>query len=119
MSQTPQARTLSPDAGGQNDSLRIRVCLSAMGASRRQDGIDSLRIRVCLSAILCDRIDSSVRKGRVSKSVFVETARQRREVDRAQALSGPGLATADDCDDGESVLRMGLRGPKHLIKHLA
>ena len=78
MSQTPQARTLSPDAGGQNDSLRIRVCLSA---------------------ILCDRIDSSVRKGRVSKSVFVETARQRREVDRAQALSGPGLATADDCDD--------------------
>ena len=79
-----------------------------MGASRRQDGIDSLRIRVCLSAILCDRIDSSVRKGRVSKSVFVETARQRREVDRAQALSCPGLAISDEGDDREKVSRVGL-----------
>ena len=33
------------------------------------------------------------------------TARQRGEVDRAQASSGPGLATADDCDDGEEVFR--------------
>jgi len=43
------------------------------------------------------------------------TARRRGEVDRVQALSGPGLATADDCDDGEEVSRVGLRYPKHLI----
>ena len=42
-------------------------------------------------------------------------ARQREEVDRAQALSGPGLATADDCDDGEEVSRAKLRYPKHLM----
>ena len=28
------------------------------------------------------------------------------EVDRAQHLAGPGLATADDCDDGEEVSRV-------------
>ena len=43
------------------------------------------------------------------------TARQRGEVDRAQALSDPGLATADDCDGGEAVSRVGLRCPKHLM----
>ena len=43
------------------------------------------------------------------------TARQRGEVDRAQASSGPGLATADDCDDGEEVSRVGLRYPQHLM----
>ena len=36
-------------------------------------------------------------------------------MDRAQALSGPGLATADDCDDGEEVSRAGLRYPQHLM----
>ena len=36
-------------------------------------------------------------------------------MDRAQALSGPGLATADDCDDGEEVSRVRLRYPKHLM----
>ena len=30
------------------------------------------------------------------------TAQQRGEVDCTQALSGPGLATADDCEDGEN-----------------
>ena len=43
------------------------------------------------------------------------TARRRGEVDRVQALSGPGLATADDCDDGEDVSRVRLRYPKNLI----
>ena len=43
------------------------------------------------------------------------TARQRGEVDRAQALSDPGLATADDCNGGEEVSRVGLRCPKHLM----
>ena len=43
------------------------------------------------------------------------TARQRGEVDRAHAWSGPGLATADDCDDGEEVSRVRLRYPKHLM----
>ena len=34
------------------------------------------------------------------------TARQRGEADRAQAFSGPGLATAEDCDDGdENVMK--------------
>ena len=28
---------------------------------------------------------------------------------------GPGLATADDCDDGEEVSRVRLRYPKHLL----
>ena len=36
-------------------------------------------------------------------------------MDRAQALSGPGLATADDCDDGEDVSRVRLRYPKNLM----
>jgi hypothetical protein len=35
-------------------------------------------------------------------------------VDLAQAWSGPGLATADDCDDREEASRVGLRYPKHL-----
>jgi hypothetical protein len=30
--------------------------------------------------------------------------RPKREVDRAQAWSGPELATADDCDEREEVL---------------
>ena len=34
-------------------------------------------------------------------------------MDGAQALSGPGLATADDCDDAEEVSRVGLRYPQH------
>ena len=29
--------------------------------------------------------------------------------------AGPGLATADDCDDGEEVSRVRLRYPKHLM----
>jgi hypothetical protein len=37
------------------------------------------------------------------------TARQRGEVDRPLAWSCPGLATADDCDDGEEVSKVGLR----------
>ena len=37
------------------------------------------------------------------------------EVDRAQHLAGPGLATADDCDDGEEVSRLRLRYPEHLL----
>ena len=36
-------------------------------------------------------------------------------MDRAQALSDPGLATADDCNGGEEVSRVGLRCPKHLM----
>ena len=44
-------------------------------------------------------------------------------MDRAQQLAGPGLATADDCDDGddddvyygEEVSRPRLRYPKHLM----
>ena len=36
-------------------------------------------------------------------------------MDRAQHLAGPGLATADDCDDGEEVSRVRLRYPKHLM----
>ena len=36
-------------------------------------------------------------------------------MDGAKALSGPGLATADDCDDGEEVSRAGLRYPQHLM----
>ena len=41
------------------------------------------------------------------------TARRRRGEDRAQARSGPGLATADDCDDGGEVSRVELHCPKH------
>ena len=37
------------------------------------------------------------------------------KVDRAQHLAGPGLATADDCDDGEEVSGVRLRYPKHLM----
>ena len=33
----------------------------------------------------------------------------------AQRCAGPGLATADDCDDGEKVSRVRLRYPKHLM----
>ena len=33
----------------------------------------------------------------------------------AQRCAGPGLATADDCDDGEEVSRVRLRYPKHLM----
>ena len=36
-------------------------------------------------------------------------------MDRAQHFAGPGLATADDCDDGEEVSRVRLRYPKHLM----
>ena len=36
-------------------------------------------------------------------------------MDRAQHLVGPGLATADDCDDGEEISRVRLRYPKHLM----
>ena len=36
-------------------------------------------------------------------------------MDRAQHFAGPGLATADDCDDGEEVSRVRLRHPKHLM----
>ena len=36
-------------------------------------------------------------------------------MDRAQHLAGPGLATADDCDDGEEVSRVRLRYPRHLM----
>ena len=36
-------------------------------------------------------------------------------MDRAEHLAGPGLATADDCDDGEEVSRAGLRYPQHLM----
>ena len=32
-----------------------------------------------------------------------------------QRCAGPGLATADDCDDGEEVSRVRLRYPKHLM----
>ena len=35
------------------------------------------------------------------------TARQRGAADRTHAWSGPGLATDDDCDDGEEVSRVG------------
>ena len=30
-------------------------------------------------------------------------------------FAGPGLATADDCDDGEEVSRVRLRYPRHLM----
>ena len=33
----------------------------------------------------------------------------------AQHFAGPGLATADDCDDGEEVSRVRLPYPKHLM----
>ena len=33
----------------------------------------------------------------------------------AQRCAGPGLATADDCDDGEEVSRVRLRYPRHLM----
>ena len=36
-------------------------------------------------------------------------------MDRAQHVAGPGLATADDCDEGEEVSRVRLRYPKHLM----
>ena len=36
-------------------------------------------------------------------------------MDRAQHFAGPGLATADDCDDGEEVSRVRLRYPRHLM----
>ena len=36
-------------------------------------------------------------------------------MDRAQHFAGPGLATADDCDDGEEVSRVRLQYPKHLM----
>ena len=34
------------------------------------------------------------------------TARRRGELNCAQALSGPGHATADDCNDGEEVSKV-------------
>ena len=39
-------------------------------------------------------------------------------MDRAQHFAGPGLATADDCDDGEEVSRVRLRYPRHLMSGL-
>ena len=66
-------------------------------------------------------MNSSVRKCGEAKppfvcgaSVLLMTEWQRREVDRAQARSGPGLATADDCDDGGEFSRVGLQCPKLL-----
>ena len=60
------------------------------------------------------RIDSSVRKSSSSNPTFVGghplhkmTARQRGAADRTHAWSGPGLATDDDCDDGEEVSWVG------------
>ena len=47
-------------------------------------------------------------------AVHLMTARRRRGEDRAQARSGPGLATADDCDDGGEVSRVESQCPKHL-----
>ena len=60
------------------------------------------------------RIDSSVRKSSSTNPTFVGghplhkmTARQRGAADRTHAWSGPGLATDDDCDDGEEVSWVG------------
>ena len=36
-------------------------------------------------------------------------------MDHAHHVAGPGLATADDCDDGEEVSRVRLRYPTHLM----
>ena len=39
-------------------------------------------------------------------------------MDRRQHFAGPGLATADDCDDGEEVSRVRLRYPDVRRSHL-
>ena len=60
------------------------------------------------------RIDSSVRKSSSSNPTFVDdhplhkmTAWERGAADRTHAWSVPGLATDDDCDDGEEVSWVG------------